>query len=76
MLVQSEGSLKTGVLTPVPAHTTFNMAVAVQGGLVVPYYPCEEQGWAVKLEELHRALHTAREQCNPMVLYIINPSLT
>ncbi|KAF7706693.1 hypothetical protein HF521_019947 [Silurus meridionalis] len=76
MLVHSGGSLKTGVLTPVPAHTTFNMAVAGQGGLVVPYYLCEEQGWAVKLEELHRALHTARGQCNPMVLYIINPSLT
>ncbi|KAK3545944.1 hypothetical protein QTP70_016948, partial [Hemibagrus guttatus] len=73
LLIQSEGSLKTGVLTPVPSHTTFNMAVAAQGGVVVPYYLCEEQGWAVQIEELHRAVHMARGQCNPTVLYIINP---
>lgn len=73
LLVQSEGSLKTGVLTPVPSHPNFNMGVAAQGGLVVPYYPCEEQGWAVQLEELRRALHKARGRCNPAVLYIINP---
>lgn len=73
LLIQSEGSLKTGVLTPVPSHSTFNMAVAAQGGLVVPYYLCEEQGWAVQLEELCRALHMARGRCNPTVLYVINP---
>lgn len=76
LLVQSEGSLKTGVLTPVPSHSTFNMAVAAKGGFVVPYYLCEEQGWAVQLEELRRALHTARGQCNPTVLYLINPGPT
>lgn len=75
MLVQSEGSLKTGVLIPVPSHFTFNMAVA-DVGVVVPYYLCEEQGWAVQLEELYRALHTARGRCNPMVLYLINPGPT
>ncbi|XP_060781850.1 alanine aminotransferase 2-like [Neoarius graeffei] len=76
MLVQSEGSLKTGVLIPVPSHFTFNMAVADVGGVVVPYYLCEEQGWAVQLEELCRALHTARGRCNPTVLYLINPGPT
>ncbi|XP_053485681.1 alanine aminotransferase 2 [Ictalurus furcatus] len=69
LLVQHE----TGVLTPVPSNSTFNMAVVAQGGLVVPYYLHEEQGWAVQLEELRRALHTARGRCNPTVLYIINP---
>lgn len=49
------------------------MAVVALGGLVVPYYLHEEQGWAVQLEELRRALHTARGRCNPTVLYIINP---
>ncbi|XP_058250662.1 alanine aminotransferase 2-like isoform X1 [Hemibagrus wyckioides] len=73
LLVQSEGSLKTGVLTPVPSHPTFNMAVAAQGGVVVPYYLCEEQGWAIQIEELQRAVHMARGQCNPTVLYLINP---
>ncbi|XP_047656302.1 alanine aminotransferase 1 isoform X2 [Tachysurus fulvidraco] len=73
LLIQSEGSLKTGVLTPVPSHSAFNMAVAAQGGLVVPYYLCEEQGWAVQIEEICRALHMARGRCNPTVLYVINP---
>ncbi|KAG7330532.1 hypothetical protein KOW79_006754 [Hemibagrus wyckioides] len=73
LLVQSEGSLKTGVLTPVPSHPTFNMAVAAQGGVVVPYYLCEEQGWGMQIEELQRTVHMARGQCNPTVLYLINP---
>ncbi|KAM9501905.1 alanine aminotransferase 2-like [Clarias gariepinus] len=76
LLVLSEGSLKTGVLSPVPSYSTFNMAVEAQGGIVVPYYLSEEQGWSIQLEELCRAVHTARMQCNPMVLYVINPGTT
>ncbi|KAF4088852.1 hypothetical protein AMELA_G00059350 [Ameiurus melas] len=69
LLIQGE----TGVLTPVPSNSTFNMTVVAEGGLVVPYYLHEEQGWAVQLGELRRALQTARDRCNPTVLYIINP---
>ncbi|KAM9501906.1 alanine aminotransferase 2-like [Clarias gariepinus] len=73
LLVLSEGSLKTGVLSPVPSYSTFNMGVEAHGGIVVPYYLSEEQGWSIQLKELCRAVHTARMQCNPMVLYVINP---
>ncbi|KAL7875599.1 hypothetical protein AOLI_G00105620 [Acnodon oligacanthus] len=73
LLVQSEGSLRTGVLIPVPSYCRFKMALIIQGGVAVPYYLCEEEGWTVQVKELQRALHTARGHCNPMVLYIINP---
>ncbi|XP_030630685.1 alanine aminotransferase 2 [Chanos chanos] len=73
LLVSGEGPLRTGVLVPVPSYSTFSMALANQGGVMVPYYLCEEQGWALEMEELQRALQAARGHCNPMALYVINP---
>uniref|UniRef100_A0AAY5E7U6 alanine transaminase n=1 Tax=Electrophorus electricus TaxID=8005 RepID=A0AAY5E7U6_ELEEL len=66
-------SLQTGVLTPEPSYNGFKFALAAQGALVVPYYLREEQGWAVQLDELHRAVLTAKGYCNLMALYVINP---
>ncbi|XP_017540851.1 alanine aminotransferase 2-like [Pygocentrus nattereri] len=73
LLVQSEGSVRTGVLIPVPCYISFKKALTAQGAVAVPYYLCEEEGWTVQIKELRRALHAARGHCNPMVLYIINP---
>ncbi|RXM29659.1 Alanine aminotransferase 2 [Acipenser ruthenus] len=74
MLVHSEGHSKTGVLVPVPSYIWFNSAVQEQGGVILPYHLSEEQGWELEIEELQRALRTARGQkCSPRVLYVINP---
>ncbi|KAK6492119.1 alanine aminotransferase 2-like [Huso huso] len=74
MLVHSEGHSKTGVLVPVPSYKQFNNAVQEQGGVILPYHLSEEQGWELEIEELQRALRTARGQkCSPRVLYVINP---
>ncbi|XP_062849685.1 alanine aminotransferase 2-like [Trichomycterus rosablanca] len=72
VLVGGEGPLQTGVLTPVPCYNSFNMALAAQGGVVVPYYLFEEQEWALQINELRRAVSTARVYCNPKALYVIN----
>ncbi|MGH0132856.1 UNVERIFIED_CONTAM: hypothetical protein FKN15_050904 [Acipenser sinensis] len=74
MLVHSEGHSKTGVLVPVPSYIRFNNAVQEQRGVILPYHLSEEQGWELEIEELQRALRTARGQkCSPRVLYVINP---
>eukprot|EP00063_Salmo_salar_P021096 XP_013995931.1 PREDICTED: alanine aminotransferase 2-like [Salmo salar] len=33
----------------------------------------EEQGWAMEVEELRRALQASKGVCNPVALYVINP---
>lgn len=43
------------------------------GAAIVPYYLNEEQGWKLQVEELHRALESAKGICNPVALYVINP---
>lgn len=43
------------------------------GAVAVPYYLSEEQGWSLQVEELQRALKSAKGVCNPVALYIINP---
>ncbi|XP_028832250.1 alanine aminotransferase 2-like [Denticeps clupeoides] len=73
LFVHGKGSLQTGIMTPVPSSPLFNMALSSLGGAMVPYHLCEEEGWTLRLDEMRRALATARRHCNPMGLYVINP---
>ncbi|XP_029561010.1 alanine aminotransferase 2 [Salmo trutta] len=73
MLVHNQASLPTGVLTAVPAYSYFKMMLQRLGAAVVPYYLDEEQGWAMEVEELRRALQASKGVCNPVALYVINP---
>ncbi|KAM4605256.1 alanine aminotransferase 2 [Polymixia lowei] len=73
MLVNSEGSPKTGVLMPMPSYSIVTMALESLGAAIVPCYLNEEQGWELQVCELHRALQSAKGVCKPIVLYVINP---
>ncbi|XP_034744079.1 alanine aminotransferase 2-like [Etheostoma cragini] len=73
VLVNSEASHRTGVLTPMPCYPTSLMAMTNLGAVTVPYNLSEEQGWALQAQELHRALESAKGVCNPVALYVINP---
>uniref|UniRef100_A0A3Q4MPR1 alanine transaminase n=1 Tax=Neolamprologus brichardi TaxID=32507 RepID=A0A3Q4MPR1_NEOBR len=66
-------SPRTGVLIPVPCHNKTVLSIMQLGAVAVPYYLSEEQGWALQVEELQRALESAKGVCNPVALYIINP---
>lgn len=69
----SEGSLRSGVLTPVPCHATTTLYLELLGAVVIPYYLNEEQGWQLQVGELRRALDSAKGVCNTVALYVINP---
>ncbi|XP_031149992.1 alanine aminotransferase 1-like [Sander lucioperca] len=73
VLVNSEASHRTGVLTPVPCYSIALMSIRGLGAVTVPYNLNEEQGWELQVEELHRALESAKGVCNPVALYVINP---
>uniref|UniRef100_A0A3P8TRZ3 alanine transaminase n=1 Tax=Amphiprion percula TaxID=161767 RepID=A0A3P8TRZ3_AMPPE len=64
---------QTGVLTPMPCPHTLPILLDVTGIALVPYQLVEERGWAVDLDELHRAVTTARGRCQPRAIYISNP---
>nr|XP_023687976.1 alanine aminotransferase 1-like [Paramormyrops kingsleyae] len=74
LLVHGEGSAQTGVAFPVPTYSSFAMALDELGAEMVPYYLCEEEGWALRVEELRRAVRASGLHCTPRVLYVINPS--
>nr|XP_023833506.1 alanine aminotransferase 2-like [Salvelinus alpinus] len=69
----NQASLPTGVLTAVPTYSSFKMMLQTLGAAVVPYYLDEEQGWAMEVEELRRALQASKGVCNTVALYVINP---
>lgn len=73
LLANGEGQTRTGVLTPVPWPHTLPMLLDEGGVTLVPYQLMEQQGWAVDVEELQRALMTARGHCEPRAIYISNP---
>ncbi|XP_075953815.1 alanine aminotransferase 2 [Anarhichas minor] len=73
VLVNSKASPRTGVLTPMPCYSTSNLSMIGLGAVAVPYSLREEQGWELQVEELHRALKSAKGVCKPVALYVINP---
>eukprot|EP00064_Thunnus_orientalis_P017531 superscaffoldBa00003751_g17615 len=73
LMASGEGETQTGVLTPIPCSHTLPMLLDEAGVMLVPYQLREDRGWAVDLEELHRALKTARGRCKPRAIYISNP---
>ncbi|XP_022062812.2 alanine aminotransferase 2-like [Acanthochromis polyacanthus] len=73
VLVNDEAPLRTGILIPVPCHVTTITSITSLGAAVVPYFLSEEHGWALQVEELQRALESAKGGCNPIALYVINP---
>uniref|UniRef100_A0A672YT58 alanine transaminase n=1 Tax=Sphaeramia orbicularis TaxID=375764 RepID=A0A672YT58_9TELE len=70
---QCMSAVKTGVLTPVPCYDKVNMSIRELGGVTIPYYLHEDQGWELQIEELNRALESAKGVCNPVALYVMNP---
>ncbi|KAI1902231.1 hypothetical protein AGOR_G00042580 [Albula goreensis] len=73
LLPHEEGPSKAGILIPVPGFATFHSMLETQGVEMVPYHLCEEEGWALTVEDLRRALQTTRGHCSPRALYIMNP---
>lgn len=73
ILVNSTSAVRTGVLTPVPCYDKVNFSIRELGGVIIPYYLSEEQGWELQVEELNRALESAEGVCNPFALYVVNP---
>ncbi|XP_045905907.1 alanine aminotransferase 2-like [Micropterus dolomieu] len=73
LIASGEGETQTGVLTPMPCPHTLPTLLDEAGVKLVPYQLMEDQGWAVDLGELHRALKTARGCCKPRAIYISNP---
>ncbi|XP_019958102.2 alanine aminotransferase 1-like [Paralichthys olivaceus] len=75
LLAGEEGETPTGVLTPVPSPHTLPGLLDQEGVTLVSYRLTEERGWALELNELHRALKASRGHCNPRAIYISNPGI-
>ncbi|XP_020510875.2 alanine aminotransferase 2-like isoform X1 [Labrus bergylta] len=73
LMASREGRTQTGVLTPAPCPHTLPALLEMCGVKQVPYHLIEDQGWAVDLNEMQRALKAARGHCEPRAIYISNP---
>ncbi|KAM8745905.1 alanine aminotransferase 2-like [Acanthopagrus schlegelii] len=75
LMASGEGGSPTGVLTPIPCSDTLPLVLNSSGVTAVSYQLMEDRGWALDLDELHRALRNARGLCKPRAIYISNPGI-
>ncbi|NXG01397.1 ALAT2 aminotransferase, partial [Sakesphorus luctuosus] len=73
LLKSGSGRSRTGVLIPIPQYPLYSAALAELDAQQLNYYLNEEQGWALDVAELRRAVTEGRRHCCPRVLCIINP---
>lgn len=71
--LHSEGSTKTGVMTPVPSYDLYSARLMELDSYQINYFLDEDHDWTLNLNELKRALDEARPHCNPRALVLINP---
>ncbi|KAG5841992.1 alanine aminotransferase 2-like isoform X1 [Anguilla anguilla] len=73
LLSYGKGLNQTGVLAPLPIYSLFKLMLTTQGAFMVPCQLFEEEGWALKVEELRRVIQATRSHCTPRAMYVINP---
>ncbi|XP_068566780.1 alanine aminotransferase 2 [Cebidichthys violaceus] len=73
LIVSGRGTSRTGVMIPIPQYPLYSAAISELEAVRVDYYLDEDNCWALDVEELQRAYLTAKQQCQPRVLCIINP---
>ncbi|XP_007887603.1 alanine aminotransferase 2 [Callorhinchus milii] len=73
LLVSGEGTMRTGVMIPIPQYPLYSAVISELGAVQVNYYLNEENYWALDKDELRRSFNAARNYCNPKALCIINP---
>ncbi|XP_034385461.1 alanine aminotransferase 2 [Cyclopterus lumpus] len=73
LIVSGQGSSRTGVMIPIPQYPLYSAAISELEAVHINYYLDEDHCWALDIEELQRAYLTAKQQCQPRVLCIINP---
>eukprot|EP01105_Mastigella_eilhardi_P020345 TRINITY_DN483_c0_g1_i13.p2 TRINITY_DN483_c0_g1~~TRINITY_DN483_c0_g1_i13.p2 ORF type:complete len:486 (-),score=165.94 TRINITY_DN483_c0_g1_i13:1888-3345(-) len=72
LLIRNE---KDGILTPIPQYPLYSASVAAFGGVLVPYYLCEEKCWGMDVKELERSYKEATAKgIEVRALVVINPS--
>lgn len=60
-------------MIPIPQYPLYSAAISELDAVHINYYLDEDHCWALDIEELQRAYLTAKQQCQPRVLCIINP---
>lgn len=65
---------KPGVMIPIPQYPLYSAALAENGMSQVPYFPDEDEDWALNVAELERAfLEAKRNRIHAKAICIINP---
>lgn len=63
-----------GIMIPIPQYPLYTATLAMLNGHPIEYYLDEQKGWALDMEDLHRAVTEARaKNIQPRALVLINP---
>lgn len=64
---------KVGYMSPIPQYPLYSACFAELGVEMIPYHLDEDNNWQLNMEDLGQAVKSARLECDPRVLVVINP---
>ncbi|KAL5961287.1 Alanine aminotransferase 2 [Taenia solium] len=67
------GSDRVGVMVPTPQYPLYSATISEYDAYQINYYLDEDNNWNLNVTELERALSTAKENCKPRAIVVINP---
>lgn len=73
MMTGAGGDQRGGVMIPIPQYPLYSATTAEYNAYQINYYLDEDNGWALDIDELRRALNEARPHCQPKAIVVINP---
>lgn len=73
LMTGESGNQRAGIMIPVPQYPLYSATLTEFNAFPIPYYLNEENKWSLEVEELKRALGTAKGKCQPRAICIINP---
>lgn len=63
-----------GIMIPIPQYPLYSASIALNGGVVVPYYLNEEKGWQLDVDEAEKSIELSKKNgVNPRAIVVINP---
>jgi len=67
------GKDRAGVMIPIPQYPLYTATIAEYNAEPIGYFLDESNNWSLSSQELERALDSAKDNCKPRAICIINP---
>ena len=73
MMTGQSGKDRAGVMIPIPQYPLYSATNSEYNAHPIQYFLDEDNGWALDVNDLQRAIDENRSLCHPRAIVVINP---